>query len=120
LARGIVQHYLGVVGSLPPLAVLDDLVEHWRLRPGGDRIDVNDLVNAVGISFGQHLANRLHLDWVIATDESGTDLALHGEPGHLVIFPANAVAKRVVAGEARFVEPLYTAIVTDIEQVRGG
>jgi hypothetical protein len=33
------------------------------------------LVNGVGIAMVQHVANLAHLDWVIATDDRGSDAA---------------------------------------------
>jgi hypothetical protein len=75
-------------------------------------------VNAIGVAFGQHLAGRAELEWVIATDDQGSDLALHGQPGDILVYPANAVAKRVVDGEHAFIRPLLEALVDSIEQRR--
>lgn len=53
-----------------------------------------------------------------ATDEHGTDLALHGQPGDVLIHPTNATAKRVVADEAGFFTPLLTAMRSSVEELR--
>lgn len=60
-----------------------------------------------------HLANDSTLTWVIATDSKGSDLALDRENGEVLIYPANAVAKRIVAEERRFIKSLHNALTSD-------
>src|SRR5256885_11936526 len=101
VAALIAERYTEANETPPSLDRLDACVTGW-LADDDSRVDVNRLVNAVGVAFGVHLANHAALDWVIATDEQGSDLALHGEPGNIILFPANAVAKRITAGEVDF------------------
>lgn len=75
---------------------------------------MNALVNAVGIAFGEHLARAGNLDWVIATDAKGSDLALHSQYGDTLVYPANAIAKRVVEGEMGFVRSLHDGLLRGI------
>ena len=56
----------------------------------------------------------LGLAWVVATDEHGTEIAVHGEPGDVLIYPTNLVAKRWTSGEDRFIEPLFAAMRADL------
>jgi hypothetical protein len=56
--------------------------------------------------------------YTIATDEFGSDLALHGQPGDILVFPANTVAKRVAGGEEGFVTALHSALVAGIAERR--
>ena len=112
-AQIIARRYTGDCEDLPSLAMLDEVVEGW-LDDNESRIEVNVLINAIGIAFGQHLANSSALTWVIATDTRGSDLALYRENSEVLIYPANAVAKRIVAEERRFVESLHSAMTSDI------
>ena len=82
-------------GAAPPSTAWTRLGRHGIAERAQSRPDANTLVNALGIAFGQHLADGLELRWVIATDEFGTDLAVFGEPGDLMMFPANMLAKRL-------------------------
>ena len=66
----------------------------WRETAAGERLDANTLVNLIGAGVGQVLVEELGLKWVLATDEYGTELAVTGEPGQVLVFPMNAVAKR--------------------------
>jgi Domain of unknown function (DUF3806) len=82
--------------------------------------DPNVFINAFGIAFGQRLIDDLALRWAVVTDADGTELAVHGQPGDLLVFPANAVAKRFTAGETGFFEPLYDGIRSEVERLRSG
>jgi len=96
---------------------LDRVVAGW-FEDDESRVDINTLVNAVGIAMGQHVAEATGLAWAIATDEHGSDLALHGQPGDILIYPANAAAKRVTAGERRFVAELVSQFVSGVQERR--
>jgi len=64
--------------------------------------------------------NELGLEWVVATDEHGTEIAVHGEPGDLLVFPPNLVAKRFERGETRFLASVYDELVHRTRQLRVG
>ena len=102
----------------PTLAGLDGLWATWSaaLRDSGD--DPNPLINMVGVALGQHLVEALGLTWVIATDEYGTELAVHGEPNDVLIYPCNLVAKRWQAGETEFVARVGAEVVRDVGGLR--
>ena len=117
IAEAIAQRYTGDSEGLPSLERLDACVADW-LADDGTRVDVNVLVNAVGVAFGEHVARDTGLEWVIATDRYGTDMALHGQPGDVLLHPKTVVAKRVAAGESSFIVPLHQALVAQVSQVR--
>lgn len=104
VAQILVERYTG--GTDVTLEALDATVSSW-LRDDDSRVDVNTFVNGVAIALGEHVARATGLTWVIATDEHGTDLALHGQPGDVLIYPASSVAKRVTAGEEECVRALF-------------
>ena len=47
----------------------------------------------IGAGVGECLIARTDLRWVIATDEHGTDLALHRPRNDVLRYPANLVGK---------------------------
>jgi hypothetical protein len=119
IARLLAERYVGQTSGLPDIAALDDVIDGW-LDDDESRVEINIVINGVGTALGQHVANATDLAWVIATDDHGSDLALHGQPGDIVIFPANATAKRVSAGERRFVGALIAQLVGGVQERRLG
>ena len=109
------------VTGVPPAAALDRAwtawLRNWESQPEEDRDDPNPIINAVGIAFGQHLVNALGLEWAIVTDQHGTEIAVHGRPGNIIVFPPNLVAKRFERRTDGFVVPLLEKMCTDIRAV---
>ena len=81
---------------------------------------INMMINAVGISFGQLLVDQLGFQWVVVTDEYGCDmgcLALPGK-GDVLVCPTHIVAKRWDTRETNFIQPLFSSIKTQLESIR--
>lgn len=66
--------------ELPTPEDLDQAFNSWLHSLAPDEAEANLVVNCVGIAFGQHLVNSTPLEWAIASDEYGTELALYGLP----------------------------------------
>jgi hypothetical protein len=94
------------------LANLDRAFAAWLATDERDTKIVNSIINCVGITFGQSLVDGAKLRWVIASDDHGTDLAVHGLPGKgdILVYPANFVAKRWERKETFFLESSYSQI----------
>jgi uncharacterized protein DUF3806 len=103
---------------LPDVHLLDEIfaawLEAWRTQPPSEREDPNLLINAIGLAFGQALVDELRLEWAIVTDEHGTEIAVHGQPGDILVFPPNLVAKRFETGDTGFLVPIYDEIVKQV------
>ena len=118
------EQFLADYGSArfpPGLAAFDHAWASWMQRQEVDPGDPNPIINAVGAMIGQRLADYLDgFDWVIATDDEGTDLAVAGSPGgsNVLIYPANVVAKRYESRETWFLQSVYAGIVADVGQLR--
>ena len=119
IAAGLAQESTGVHQPLPlsPVA-LEATLAAWRSGTLSHNLDVNNIVNVLGIAFGDHLAARTGLRWVIATQEGSTDMALHGQPGDILVYPTNLVAKRVVAGGPIDAASLLDRMSSDIAALR--
>jgi hypothetical protein len=105
------------LASQNPLKALDVAFGSWM----SDRdkvVDPNSMINAFGIGFGQHLVDNLSLRWAVVSDAQGTEMAVHGQPGDILIFPANFVAKRFTAGETTFFESAFAQFRMHIDGVR--
>jgi hypothetical protein len=100
------------------LAALDCAFTVWSVGNEKDNKIINAVINRVGVAFGQFLVDGLGLNWVIATDERGSDLAVHGPPGKdVLIYPANFVAKRWERQEMQFLEKSYNQIADQVRAV---
>jgi hypothetical protein len=80
--------------------------------------DPNPVINAFGIAFGQYLVDQLQMTWVVASDQHGTEMAVHGQPGDILVYPPNLVAKRYTARETVFFAALFTEFQSQIKIVR--
>ena len=109
---------VGGVQSLTPV-LLDDA---WTAGlPAAASGDPNELINAIGIAFGQILVDRLGFRWVIATDDYGTDLAVVAAEGKgdVVVYPANFVAKRFEKQRTGFLAESVQLIAADLRRITG-
>jgi Domain of unknown function (DUF3806) len=88
--------------------------------PADNAAEANRIINCVGIAFGRFLVEGLGLEWVIATDEHGSDLAVYGLPGtgDVLVYPANFIAKRWERREADFLEQSYGWVEQQLESFR--
>jgi hypothetical protein len=100
------------------LACLDRAFKNWTGSDVTNAESINAVINAVGIAYGQILSEALGLRWVIATDESGSDLAVHGAVGDVLIYPANFVAKRWERRETDFLEDSFEEIAKTIRSIQ--
>lgn len=64
-------------------------------------------LQALGVAFGDALAQKLGLTWVAIDDEYGCDAALILEGTSVRVFPITSISKRVEAGEAVDVPELF-------------
>ena len=103
----------------PSLAMLDKSFANWMETKPTERNLINEIINGVGITFGNHLVDKLGMKWVIAIDEYGSDLAVYGLPGKgdVLVYPANFVAKRWERSEINFLESSFARIQNDIREL---
>ena len=109
-------------GGVAGPAKIDELYagwfEEWAGQPDEDREDPNPMINAFGLAFGQVLVDELGLEWAVVTDEHGTEIAVHGKPHDLIVFPPNLVAKRFERA-THFLAPIYEGIGKQVADLRG-
>lgn len=89
----------------------------WAAADPSLREDPNAVVNRVGAGLGEHLRTRLPLRWVVVTDEYGTDMCVHGQPGDVVIAPMSMVGKRWSDGVTGFLPDLADTVVGRLTDV---
>lgn len=101
------------------LSALDRAFAAWIASEPSDTDLINAVINYVGVAFGQALVDGIGLQWVIAADDQGSDLAVYGFPGRgdVLVYPANFVAKRWERREVRFLEKAYQQIGHDVRRI---
>lgn len=70
----------GDAGQPLTSAALDRASAAWLASGPTDGELINAVINYVGMAFGQALVDGIRLQWVIATDEQGSELAVYGLP----------------------------------------
>lgn len=96
----------------------DAQLGQWE--PGGENVgqDPNPTINLIGLGLGEHLARRCGLRWCVATDARGAEIAIHRQPGDILIYPTNTVAKRWVAREYGFLPGFADHIAIQVATIR--
>jgi hypothetical protein len=105
-------------GGAPDPPALDAAWSFWLQAWPAEEEDPNPVINALGIAFGQYLVDRLGLDWKVVEDEYGTEIAVHGQPGDVLVFPPNLVAKRLESRTVGFFVPVAGQIEQQVAAVR--
>jgi hypothetical protein len=95
----------------------DELLTAWLRLRVADRPDPHGIINQIGLAFGQYVADHAHLEWKVATDSHGTEIALHRSRGEVLVYPTNLVARRWVAEETRALPALARATIVAVEQI---
>jgi hypothetical protein len=97
---------------------LDQAYKSWYSNHKRGSEDPNPLINAFGIAFGEYLNQKLGLEWKLVKEKRSTEIAVYGEPGKILLFPPNLVAKRYEKGIVDFFDPLFTEISKKVVEVR--
>jgi hypothetical protein len=97
----------------------DELLTGWRRLSESTRPDPHAIVNQIGLAFGQLIANHTGLEWGVATNARGPEIALHrpSTGGALVIYPTDMVAKRWEAGETGVLPALARATIQAVQEL---
>ena len=66
-----------------------------------------------------HVYDDRGLEWKVVQDEGGTEMAVWGKVGDVLVFPANLVGKRYVARTTDFFEGIASQISDRVRQVQG-
>lgn len=93
-------------------AVLDRAWVEMRAElksTGADDAEIRNSINGIALSFGQILVERLGMEWVIASDSQGKQMAVRGSTGW-VVYPRDVVRKRFGNDESGFLSALFDVL----------
>lgn len=106
-ACDLVCYYTDEDTDQPTLEQLDATVMAWAADTSDDCPEVGDIDNALGIAFGDILAEDAHLSWVVAGGSQDSDLAVHTADDDVVVFPRAIVAEYLDTGPS---EPFFVRL----------
>ncbi|WP_151081612.1 DUF3806 domain-containing protein [Nocardioides cynanchi] len=95
----------------------DEMLNAWLRLDEAHRPDPNPITNQIGLAFGQYVADQARLDWMVATDTHGTEIALHRARGNVLIYPTDLVAKRWAAHERNVIAPLARDLIATVGEL---
>lgn len=97
----------------------DEMVAGWHRLKESDRPDPDAVIRRIGLALGQYVADRTGLEWRVAIDDQGTEIALYRERGEVLVHPTRLVATRWVAREERVLPGLGRALIESIPDPTG-
>ena len=91
------------------LAVLDRAFTLWIATIPKDLQQINEVIENVGIVFGQKIVDGLGFNWVITKDQNNIDLAVLGFPnkGDVLYYPVKTIAEGWKSKDTNYIENLY-------------
>jgi hypothetical protein len=90
----------------------------WLADEARGEEDPNPYINAFGCAFGAHLVEHLGLEWKVVEDKHGTEMAVWGREGDVLVFPPNLVGKRYVEGTKTFFADVAAKTEESVTRIR--
>ncbi|WP_158222846.1 DUF3806 domain-containing protein [Rhodopirellula sp. MGV] len=97
--------------TVDDVATLQSLLEVDPFATGDE-----DSLEILGAAFGDVIAATLGLEWVVVTDEYGTDFAIKHPTKFVLAYPRDMIIRRVEAGEVINLTDLYEGVVDALEK----
>lgn len=73
-------------------------------------------LEVLGAAFGDVVAATLGFEWVVATDEYGSDFAIKHPSKMILAFPRDMIVKRVESGDVINMTELYHGVISALEE----
>jgi hypothetical protein len=103
------EKYSSVDGKLRALRAI--LESNW-VEPHETR-----KLQSLGVAFGDAIAQRLMMDWVVVEDEYGRDPALNWPGTEIYVYPITMISKRVEDGDIPDIDELFAGICDRVSQM---
>ncbi len=103
----------GSGGELGP-EELDRVFSRW-MHEEGDKEQDRHIADTLGAAFGTYLVQHDGFEWVIVTDEYGTEYGVKHQIRDTIAFPRASVIKRIEDKEPEFFQNLYLLILDGLK-----
>jgi hypothetical protein len=111
-ARALGLNY-GSGGELGP-EELDRVFSRW-MHEHGEKEQNAHIADALGAAFGAFLVQHHGFEWVVVTDEYGTEYAVKHQVKDAIAFPRASVEKRIEDNEPEFFQNVYLLILNTLK-----
>lgn len=111
IARRFLDMGYNIKGDERDLEIIQRMLSLGKVR----REDIATQ-QALGVVFGDILAKRLDLDWVIVDDKHGRSRALRYKKTDIVVFPVTMISRRYKTGLDPDVQALYDKTVQSLSR----
>ena len=95
----------------------DELLAVWLRLSEAQRPDPTTVTTQIGLGFGQYVADHAKLDWAVATDDLGAEIALHRARGNVLFYPTTMVAERWAAHDLGVLPALARHLIATVEEL---
>jgi ABC-type Fe3+-hydroxamate transport system substrate-binding protein len=107
-AKGFLATYLPSVSN-PSLTDFDNAFLVWQ-GERNRRYTEPQVVEMLGAYLGNQLIAEFQMEWVVVTDQNGTDYAVRAKKYEVMAFPFSSVAKRIERDQYEFMVGIYHVI----------
>ena len=117
---GFVAAYLSNTPN-PDLKDYDRAFRAWQTSASPQH-SKDQVVEILGAYLGNCMIADFDMEWVMVTDEYGTDYAVRGKTNDVMAFPFSSVMKRIEDGEHEFLYGVYHTLKHTLKSgdVKGG
>jgi hypothetical protein len=122
VGREICLALTGKQQGQPDATMLDKAFQAWVVQPETARVSHKDLANGLGSLFGEIIKKDFGFVWQMITDQYGPEPALIDENTGSVVFPVNAVWKRIEPeiDSKAFFKAMYDSIAGHLNRIKTG
>ena len=100
--------------AAPTLKDCDEAFRLWQLQAKSSYTRQH-VVEILGAYLGARLISDFQMDWVVVTDEYGTDYAVRSKRYEVMAFPFSSVVKRIERNQYDFMVGVYYSVKSSLE-----
>lgn len=113
IGKEILDKYIGDDHDCDAGAI-DNAIETWRASDDKNKESESLMVDSLGSYFGNLLAKRLNLEWVIYRDYKGSDLCVIHKNYFVFSFPHSALYKAIIGNRLGALSEIVNVLETQI------
>ena len=107
-AQDFVATYLPDVSN-PSLKDFDEAFYRWQ-KTKDRRYTDQQVIGILGAYLGNRLVTDFQMEWVIVTDQYGSDYAVKARKSKVIAYSFASVSKRVERNQYEFMDGIYQAV----------
>ncbi len=93
---------------------MDTIFARW-LNDEDPKEEPDVVANALGAAFGEWFVERLGFQWMVITDQYGSEYAVRHKLEENTAFPRASVEKRIKSRETEFFDSIYLIVLQNLK-----